>query len=137
MPHRTEHRIPWGDTDAGGLIYFPRYFHPFVVGLNAYFEAPGGGHLMESLRRDGRVLPAVDASASFEAPLRAGDDVAIETTIAAGESSLEASFVVARTDDGVRAATGRVVFVLIDGAFESAPLPESVGERIREREGAG
>lgn len=134
MPHRTEVRVAWGDTDAGGLIYFPRFFHFVVVGLNDYFApAAGGDHLMDRLRRDGYVLPAVDASASFASPLRAGDDAVVETTVAAGETSLRVEFTVTRVADGERVATGEVAFVLVDEAFEPTPLPDAVHDCIRER----
>ena len=138
MVHQTEVRVTWGDTDAGGLIYFPRFFHFVVVGLNDYF-APvegtdeGDGHLMEHLRREGYVLPAVDASASFESPLRAGDEIVVETAVTGGETSLTAEFSVTRTADGERAASGEVTFVLVDGDFRPATLPDSVRARIAER----
>ena len=133
MAHRTEIEVAWGDTDAGGLIYFPRFFHFVVVGLNDYFApAVGGGHPMDELRRDGYALPAVDASASFERPLRAGDTVHLETAVTAGETSLTDEFAVARPA-GDRAATGEVSFVLVDGNFEPTPLPDAFRDCIRER----
>lgn len=133
MPHETEVPVTWGDTDAGGLIYFPRFFHLSVIGLNAYFE-PVADHLMEHLRGAGRVLPAVDASASFEAPLRAGDRARVETRVEAGESSLTAEFTVERARDAVRAADMTVTFVLVDDEFESVALPDAVRECVAERE---
>ena len=140
MAHQTRLRVTWGDTDAGGLIYFPRFFHFVVVGLNDYFstvpgedDPEGAGHLMEHLRREGYVLPAVDASASFESPLRAGEGIVVETAVAGGETSLTAEFSVTRTDDGRRAASGEVTFVLVDGDFRPAPLPDSVHACIDER----
>ena len=137
MAHQTRFRVTWGDTDAGGLIYFPRFFHFVVVGLNDYF-APvdgddGDGHLMEHLRREGYVLPAVDASAAFESPLRAGDAITVETSVAAGETSLTAEFAVVRKADGERAAAGEVTFVLVDGGFRPAPLPDALHACIEER----
>lgn len=133
MPHRTRIPVTWGDTDAGGLIYYPRFFHFFVVGLNAYFS-PGTDHLMERLRTDGYVLPAVEASASFESPLRAGDTAEIETAINAGDASLTATFTVVRAADGEQVATGSVVFVLVDEDFEPVSLPGFVRRCVRERE---
>lgn len=131
--HWTEVRVRWGDTDAGGLIYFPRFFHLFVVGLNAYFE-PVAGHLMEHLRREGYTLPAVDASASFEAPLCAGDVARVGVAVAdLGESSLTVEFAVERADDGTHTADGTVTFVLVDGEFEPVELPESVRVCVRDR----
>ncbi|WP_246987883.1 acyl-CoA thioesterase [Halorientalis marina] len=138
MGHTTDIHVDWGDTDAGGLIYFPRFFHFAVVGLNDYFAPAMDGHLMESLRRDGFVLPAVDASGSFESPLRAGERAVVETEVTdLGEASLTVTFEVFRTgSDGStdeRAATLSVTFVLVDGDFEATPLPESVRECVVER----
>jgi YbgC/YbaW family acyl-CoA thioester hydrolase len=135
MPHRTEIPVTWDDTDAGGLIYYPRYFHYVIVGLNDYFApAFDGAHPMETLRNDGLILPAVDASASFEAPLRAGETAVIETTVASvGESSLTVEFAVDRGADGERAGHGSASFVLVDEAFESTPLPESVRDCVADR----
>ena len=137
MPCETTVRVTWGDTDAGGLIYFPRFFHFVVVGLNDYF-APVEDHLMETLRREGQALPAVDAAASFETPLRAGETATVRTAVTAGETSLTVDFAVRReagADDagGERAASGEVSFVLVDGAFEPTPLPDRVHECVRER----
>jgi acyl-CoA thioester hydrolase len=135
MPHRTEIPVAWADTDAGGLIYYPRYFHYFIVALNDYFApAFDGAHPMETLRREGLVLPAVDASASFESPLRAGDTAVVETTVTEfGDASLTVAFTVDRAEDGRRAGGGSVTFVLVDEDFESTPLPASVRDCIAER----
>jgi len=135
MPNRTEIPVAWGDTDAGGLIYYPRFFHYFVVGLNDYFAAAfEGAHPMESLRAAGCTLPAVDASASFSSPLRAGDVAAVTTTVRAlGESSLTVGYDVERADDGRHVAAGEVTFVLVDGDFESTPFPGAVRDCVRSR----
>lgn len=133
MSHRTQITVSWGDTDAGGLIYFPRFFHFVVVALNDYFQpAVEGDHLMDRLRRDGYVLPAVDASGTFEAPLRAGDEVEVETAVSGGETSLEVDYAI-RSGDGTPVADGEVTFVLVTAAFDPSPLPEEIHACIRRR----
>ena len=135
MPHRTEYAVTWGDTDAGGLIYYPRFFHFVIVGLNDYFApAVDGAHPMEWLRTGGLTLPAVDASASFESPLRAGDAIVIETEVVDfGEASVTVAFAVERRSNGERTASGEVTFVLVDDQWEATPLPDAfracVGQR--------
>lgn len=135
MPHTTEITVDWGDTDAGGLIYYPRFFHFVIVGLNDYFRhATDGKHPMETYRRDGYVLPAVEASASFYSPLRAGDEAVIETTvITSGTSSLTIAFSIARTSNEECVADGEVSFVFTDETFEVTPLPEEIHECIHKR----
>jgi len=138
VSHTTDIHVDWGDTDAGGLIYFPRFFHFAVVGLNDYFAPAMDGHLMESLRREGYVLPAVDASASFESPLRAGDRAVVETEVTAlGAASLTTTQTVSRVDTGERAASVSVTFVLVDPNFESTPLPDAVRDCVVERGDGG
>lgn len=135
MTFRTEIDVRWGDTDAGGLIYYPRFFHFVVIGVNDYFSpAVETGHLMEHLRRDGYRLPAVDASASFELPLRAGDTVTLEMTTTAGDASLTVEFVIRRDGREDVVADGEVTFVLVDRDFDPASLPPAVHECIRARE---
>lgn len=135
MPHRTEIPVTWDDTDAGGLIYYPRYFHYFIVGLNDYFApAFDGAHPMETLRNEGLILPAVDASASFESPLRAGETAIVETRVTSiGDAALSVEFTVDRLNDGQQAGTGAVTFVLVDDAFESTHLPVAFRDCVRER----
>lgn len=135
MTHRTEIPVTWDDTDAGGLIYYPRFFHFFVVGLNDYFApAFDGAHPMESLRTRGITLPAVDASASFSTPLRAGDVAVVATTArAVGETSLTIGFDVERADDGLSAAEGEVTFVLVGEGFEPTSVPRPLRDCVRDR----
>lgn len=135
MSHVTQTTVEWGDTDAGGLIYYPRFFHLAVVGLNDYFSpAVDGGYPMEAYRKQGYVLPAVETTASFHSPLRAGDDIAVETTVTqAGEASLGVAFEVVRLTDGELTGDIEVTFVLVDDEFEPAALPEEIHDCIRDR----
>ncbi|ELY49443.1 acyl-CoA thioesterase [Natronorubrum sulfidifaciens] len=135
MSHTTPITVDWGDTDAGGLIYYPRFFHFVIVGLNDYFsQATDGEHPMESYRKDGYLLPAVEASASFHSPLRAGDTALLETTvIESGTSSLTVAFTIVRTSTDERVADGEVSFVFVDETFEATPLPDDIRECISER----
>ncbi|MFB1066227.1 acyl-CoA thioesterase [Natrinema sp. H-ect4] len=135
MAHTTDITVDWGDTDAGGLIYYPRFFHFVVVGLNDYFTpAVDGGHPMEAYRSDGYLLPAVEASASFHSPLRAGDGATIETTVVRiGDTSLTVAFSVTHRSSGEEAADGEVSFVFVDSDFEPASLPESFHDCVCNR----
>ncbi len=135
MSHTTPITVDWGDTDAGGLIYYPQFFHFVIVGLNDYFSpATDGEHPMESYRKDGYLLPAVEASASFHAPLRAGDTALLETTVVdSGTTSLTVSFDISRPSTDEHVAGGEVSFVFVDETFEATPLPDEIHACIHER----
>ncbi|MFW5919116.1 MAG: acyl-CoA thioesterase [archaeon] len=133
MSHETTIEVQWGDTDAGGLIYYPRFFHFVIVGLNEYFSpATAGEHPMEYYRRRGYLLPAIDAAATFYSPLRAGDEVVIATTVADhGTTSITVSFSVIHDDE--LAADGEVSFVFVDDEFDPTPLPDEMRDCIEAR----
>ena len=89
---------------------------------------------MERLRADGLVLPAVEASASFESPLRAGDEVVVDSAVThIGEASLTLAFRVATGDSGAVAAAGEVTFVLVDETWSSTRLPEAMRSCVADR----
>lgn len=134
MPHSTDIRVRWGDTDAGGLIYYPRFFHFVIIGLNDYFSiATNGEHPMEYYRKQGYLLPAVEATASFYTPLRAGDQAVIQTEVLeSGDASLTIGFEIFR--DGVNAADGEVTFVFVDSDFQPTSLPNDIHQCIEVRQ---
>lgn len=135
MSHATEIRVRWGDTDAGGLIYYPQFFHYVIIGLNDYLSlATDGHHPMEYYRKRGFLLPAVEADAAFYSPLRAGDRITIETTVPEhGTASLTVGFAISRAQELV--ADGEVTFVFVNDDFEPTSLPEEIQQCIRTREG--
>ncbi len=84
-------RIEWGDCDAAGIVFYPRYFAIFNECTVHLFEAAGFGLKRDMLERyDIAGWPMVDTRAKFIRPARFGDDLRILTCITAiGRSSFE------------------------------------------------
>jgi 4-hydroxybenzoyl-CoA thioesterase len=82
-------RIEWGDCDPAGIIYYPRYFAIFDASTTHLIEHATGMKKIEYLRNyDFLGHPVVETRAQFRLPTRFGDDVVIESRIAAcGRSS--------------------------------------------------
>lgn len=77
-------RIEWGDCDPAGIVYYPRYFEMFDTATAHLFErALGMTKRQYQAAYDFIGFPMVDTRARFFIPTRHGDDVVIETTIAA------------------------------------------------------
>lgn len=85
--NRRTFRIEWGDCDAAGIVYFPRYFAMFDAATHYLFEA--AGWKKADLRREFGIVgyPMVDTRAKFIAASSFGDDIVIETRIAAFRNS--------------------------------------------------
>ena len=74
-------RIEWGDCDAAGIVYFPRYVEYFDACTVHLFEAAGFPK-PEMLKRFGAAgYPMVDLQMKFVIPSTFGDDVVVESQI--------------------------------------------------------
>jgi len=77
-------RIEWGDCDPAGIVFYPRYIAMFDHSTTLLIEQALGARKHELYRTyafDG--YPVVENRARFLKPTRFGDDVVIETSLAA------------------------------------------------------
>ena len=75
-------RVEWGDCDPAGIVFNPQLFRWFDHGTTMLYEAAGWPK-QEMLARFGAAgCPLVDTRATFRAPCRYGDDVAITSEFA-------------------------------------------------------
>jgi 4-hydroxybenzoyl-CoA thioesterase len=80
LVHRRDVEIEWGDCDAAGIVFYPRYFAMFDASTAYLFEAALGMKKIAWTRKYGVVgFPMVDTGARFIVPSRYGDVITIET----------------------------------------------------------
>jgi 4-hydroxybenzoyl-CoA thioesterase len=134
--NRRELRIEWGDCDPAGIVFYPRYFAMFDTSTTALFSLALGMSKYQFLKAYDFVgYPMVDTRARFLLPTRFGDDVVIETQIAAFRRS---SFDVQHrlTKDGELAVEcfDTRVWAVRDPAdperIRAKPIPPDVIERL-------
>ena len=90
MTSRQTVRIAWGDCDAAGIVYFPRYFAWFDAGTHALFDKVGLSFARIREHYAGAAIPLVATRATFILPSTYGDEVTIDTAIARwGRSSFD------------------------------------------------
>ena len=137
LSNRRDIRIVWGDCDPAGIVYYPRYFEMFDASTTALFERALGMTKFAFLKAfDSLGYPMVDTRACFLLPARYGDDVVVETTIAAIKRS---SFDVQHRliKDGQLAVEGfeTRVWVGRDPAdpdrIKAKPLPEEIVAKLK------
>jgi len=85
--NRYTFRIEWGDCDAAGIVFYPRYFALFDAATHHLFEA--AGWRQPDMRREFDMIgiPMVDTRAKFLLASSFGDDIVIETRIVALRNS--------------------------------------------------
>jgi 4-hydroxybenzoyl-CoA thioesterase len=129
-------RIEWGDCDPAGIIFYARYFEIFDVSTTMLIERALGMNKFEYLKAYGIVgHPLVQTRGRFLRPTRFGDEVAIETAVAAcGRSSFKLEHRL--TLKGTLAAEGfeTRVWVVRDptdpARIRSQPIPAEVVARL-------
>lgn len=79
--HAREVEVSWGDCDAAGVVFYPRYYAWFDASTHALLTAAGLDH--HALRATYGVLgtPLVRASATFLGPVTFGDRLRAECVV--------------------------------------------------------
>ena len=128
-------RIEWGDCDPAGIIYYPRYLAFFDASTSALIERALGmtkAHYLKAYDFSGH--PLVDVRCRFLLPTRFGDDVTIESEVAAvRRSSFDLRHRVDKNGALAAEAFETRVWVRGDpkgGTMKAAPLPRAVIERL-------
>jgi 4-hydroxybenzoyl-CoA thioesterase len=87
LVNRRVVRIEWADCDPAGIVYYPRYFQMFDTSTHHLFEA--AGWKKAELTREFEIIgyPMVDTRAKFHMASSFGDDIIIETRVAAFRNS--------------------------------------------------
>jgi 4-hydroxybenzoyl-CoA thioesterase len=125
-----EVRIPFGDCDPAGILYYPRYFDLFHRTMEAWFDGPVGVPYASFIRDHGYGVPTVHAEADYLHPTAFGEIVTVALSVDGwGTSSIRFAYVL-RGPDGVERVRGRVVCVVMDldpsrETFRTAvPIPD-------------
>jgi 4-hydroxybenzoyl-CoA thioesterase len=128
-------RIQWGDCDPAGIVYYPRYFALFDASTTMLVERALGMSKHEYLKvYDFVGHPLVNTHSRFLLPTRFGDEVTIESAVAAfRRSSFDVSHRLYK--NGALAVEGFETRVWVrgdpaKGLMKAAPMPPEVVERL-------
>lgn len=105
--NRRKLTIEWGDCDAAGIVFYPRYFAYFDACTAALFQQALGAKQIAWAAAHGVIgIPMVDTRAKFSIPCVFGDEVVVETqVIAFRRSSFDVTHRLLR-EDGALAVEG-------------------------------
>jgi 4-hydroxybenzoyl-CoA thioesterase len=125
--------VRFSDVDHAGIVYYPRFFHLFHLAFEELFRQRIGPRAYLDLLDRRRVgFPAVRAEAEFLSPLRFGDTVDVEVTVArVGGKSITFRYHIHRAAEPGQgreiAAKGEVICAVTDLArFVAMPVPDDV-----------
>ncbi|MCE9572987.1 MAG: acyl-CoA thioesterase [Deltaproteobacteria bacterium] len=129
--------VRFADVDHAGIVYYPRFFHLFHLAFEELWRSRLGARAyVELLDRDRVGFPAVRAECDYALPLRFGDTIEIELSVARlGRTSITFHYRVFKAAEGetprALAADGKVVCAVVDLAkFVAVPIPGRIAELI-------
>lgn len=127
MPFRTQVPVRFGDVDHAGIVYYPQFFIYFHTAFEDFFNTNGFAyHVQLNERRLG--FPTVHIETDFKAPLRYGDALDVELTVAhLGDKSAVFRYVGKRNRDGVFAVQADITSACIDlDRFHAVRIPDDL-----------
>lgn len=127
-------RVRWGETDAGGIVFYPNYFHWFDWGTHELFHSMGLP--IQSLLEQGILTPILGAACDFSAPLYYDDDITITSSFAELKTKTFRIEHVVRRGDVVtgRGHEWRGWVVRENGNLRAVTIPEEV-RRLMQADG--
>ncbi|MBI2653322.1 acyl-CoA thioesterase [Candidatus Woesearchaeota archaeon] len=129
--HKVEHRVIYGDTDAGQVVYYGNYFRWFESGRREIFRSLKINYV-ELLKRN-ILTPVVEAHCSYFHPARYDDVVVIGTRVAEiKEKSVRFEHKVYRKKDRKLLAKGHTVNVFVNASkMKSIKIPDDIRKKIK------
>lgn len=123
--------VTWGDCDAAGIVFYPRYYALFDANSHAMFREAGLSHHALRKRFGALGMPLADTGATFRAALTYDDEVTLVSEVAKlGRSSVRVLHQVLRAGsvavDGHETRVWCIADAEHPGRLKSAPLPEEV-----------
>ena len=129
--HKIEHRVIYGDTDAGQVVYYANYFRWFESGRREIMRHLKINYL--ELDKMGIITPVVDAHCSYLHPARYDDIVVVETRISGvKEKSIKFDYRIFRKKDRKLLAKGHTINVFVNKKrMKSMKIPDDLRKKIK------
>ena len=136
VEHTTPVPVRWGDVDAAGIVFYPRFFEWYDLGCETLFAALGLPW-PELFPRHGIVgVPIVESGSRFVSPARYGDTLAVRAVVAwVKEKTFRMEYEIA--SGGRLCATGFEVRAWVKRPsaptepLQAAAIPDDVARRLR------
>jgi len=127
------HRVLYGDTDSGGVVYYGNYLRYFEMGRTELMRSIGLPY--SQLEADGLILPVVENYARYKASARYDDLIVIRAALAeAGKVSCRFHYHIRRHDDGTLLVKGFTVHAVVNRRGKLARFPDNILTFLRKHQ---
>jgi acyl-CoA thioester hydrolase len=127
--HRGTCRVLYGDTDAGGVVYYANYLRYFEQGRTELMRDCFSSY--KELEEQGFILPVVECHCRYRASARYDDLLVIETAVAEVKAvSCRFHYRILREADRKPLAVGATVHAAVDRSGKLVRLPAALLEKL-------
>jgi len=127
VPHHTEVRVRYAETDAQGVVYHANYLVYFEVARSAFTRSRGLSY--QQMEESGWYLMVVEASLRFKAPARYDDRLVVGTRVAKMRGKLLGfDYEIRQADSGLLLVTGETLHICLGADQRPRELPAQVVE---------
>lgn len=132
--HRCACRVLYGDTDAGGVVYYANYLRFFEAGRTEFMRELALPY--SELEKAGVIMPVADCRIRYKASARYDDLLLIETALTELKPvSCRFHYRISRQEDGRLLALGYTINVAVDRQGKLSKLPVELRQRLQDLEG--
>ncbi len=136
IEHTSTVHARWGDVDAAGIVFYPRFFEWYDLGCEELFAALGLPWPQAFPKYDIVGVPIVESGSRFLSPVRYGDTLGIRAMVAwVKEKTFRMEYEI--SVGGRLCAAGFEVRAWVKrpsaagDKLEAVAIPEAVARRLR------
>ena len=124
-PHKAAIRVLYGDTDAGGVVYYGNYLRYFEFGRTELMRDLVVPY--SELHDAGLILPVVECHCRYKASARYDDLIIVETILSKIKPiSCRFDYRLLQSDSGRLLVHGYTVHVVVDGNSKLQRIPKDL-----------
>ena len=123
--------VAFGDTDPAGIVYTPRFSHFCMEAAEVWFREVADFDWYHITTVLGMGTPVVHMEMNFIAPLRGGDQLAVEIRVEKlGRSSIALAFSGSKGELRELVFTGKIIFCCVEQGRGAIPVPPAQRQKI-------
>ena len=128
---KTQQRVIYADTDAGGVVYYANYLKYFEIGRRELLRKLGID--IVNLDSKGIIVPVVEVKCNYLRPARYDDLLMIETKISQiNDKSIKFEYEIKRKSDKTLLTKGYTINVFVDkNKMKSCNIPIDVKKKLK------
>lgn len=132
-PTVVRRQIKWGDSDAAGVVYTPRFLHFAVEAAEVWFKELTGLHWLHYSQPRGIELPPIAVSLNFHHALWPDDTLDLTVRVTRIGRSSHTVTVAGHNQEGAHCFDSEVTYVAIDPkARKSVAMPEDLKKLMQD-----